>query len=121
MAIVGCGRKKKSMLELRSEVTYRPCNVAVYRVPLSACWSRVVSLIQNQKAARSEGPKPVMERRRVGFVNQQTMRNQEARVRTPRVDTKTALPPNFLNVVFIQDFEAKAKSGIQFFLPLKKH
>jgi hypothetical protein len=42
-------------------------------------------------------------------------------MRRPWVDTESALSPDFLNVVFVEDLEGQSEPRVEFLLPLQEH
>ena len=54
----------------------------------------VMGLVQNQKASRQERTQPLTQRVRVGWVDQEVVRYEEAAVRAPRIYAEAALAPH---------------------------
>ena len=83
VAVVRRGREEQPVLEPRGEVADGPGDLRVDGVFLAAGRGGVVGLVEDQQRAAAEVAQPVAQRRGVGFVDQQAVRDQEPRVRAP--------------------------------------
>src|SRR5690349_9701688 len=90
-------------------------------VPRSARWRCMMRFVEDQQTARMKSPQPISQRAGVGLVDQQTLRYKETRIRTPRIDSESTLPPYALQIVFVENLEPKTKTALQLFPPLQDH
>ena len=95
--------------------------LGVDSVLLATRWCCVVGFVQNEQRARTEIAQPIAQAGSVRFVDKQSVGDEEAGMGIPGVDTETALAPDPLDVVFIQNFELEAEPVGEFFLPLQQH
>ena len=80
--------------------------------------SSMVRFVENEHGAGTMLPEPVAQGRSVLFIAQQGVRDDELRVRCPRVDCVTAFATTIEEVVSVEDHEAEAEAGLHFALPL---
>jgi hypothetical protein len=66
-------RQKEPMFKLRGQVAYGTSYVRINRVTLTARRGSVMGFIQNEKTASAERSKPIVQRRRIGFIDEKTM------------------------------------------------
>ena len=100
------------MLEPRGQVADGPGDLRVDGVFLAARRGGVVGFVEDQQRAGAEVAEPVAQRAGVGLVDQQAVRDQEPRVRAPRVDAEAALAADPLHVVLVENLEDQAEAGL---------
>ena len=100
------------MLEARGKVTGGARDMAIDRVPLSAGWRRMMGLVKNQQATRTERPEPISKGRDIRFINEKALGDQESRVGCPRIHAEAAFAAHPLDVILIQDLEAQTESRV---------
>src|SRR5215467_1941140 len=108
------------MLETAREVANCSRNVRINGVALAARGCRMMRFVQNQQRAWPEYVQPIAQRSGIGLIHQQPVRNQKPRMRGPRVHAESALAPDILDVVLIQNLELQAETVLELFLPLQK-
>ena len=81
----------------------------------------MVSFVQNQKRTRAEIVEPGAHRTRVGLVDQQFVRNQEARESFPSVHGVSALAADFFHVGAVENLEGKTEATFHLIFPLQNH
>lgn len=109
------------MLESRCQVPHRTREIGVDTVAGGPRRRGVVRFVEDQERRGIEIAKPVAEWRRVGFVAQQRVRDDEPRVRRPRIDAEAALPALPHHVVAIQHLERQSEARVHFVAPLQHH
>ena len=121
MAVVGSCRQKQTMFKPLCEIPNGSGDLGVDGIALTARRSGVVRFVQDQEAPGTERAQPIRQRARIGLIDQQTVRDEESRVRGPGVDPKPPLSANVLDVVLVEYLEMEAEAAVQFFPPLEKH
>ena len=81
----------------------------------------MMGLIENQERSCAERPQPVAEWGDVGLVDQEAMGDEKSRMGGPWIYTETALSPDFLDVVFVEDLKGQSEPRVEFLLPLQEH
>lgn len=109
------------MLKPLCKIPNGPGDLGVDGIALAACGSRVVGFVQDQETPGTERTQPIRQRTRIGLIDQQTVGDEESRIRGPGVDPKTPLSANVLDIVLVEDLEIEAKSAVQFLPPLEEH
>jgi hypothetical protein len=115
------GREKQSVLETGCELANCPRDLRIDGVALAAGRGGVMGLIQDQQRAGAELTEPVAERVRVRLVDEQTLRNKEAGVRIPRVDTEAPFATDAGEVRLVENLECQAETVGHRVLPLQQH
>ncbi|MFI5460732.1 MAG: hypothetical protein ACHRXM_35415 [Isosphaerales bacterium] len=80
-----------------------------------------MSFVEDQERAGPEVAKPVAQGACVGFVDEQAVRDEEARVCSPWIDTVAPLLPDPGDVVLVEDLEDHSEAVFQLILPLQEH
>ncbi len=109
------------MLEAAGEVAHRARELRLDAVAPAARRRRVVRLVEDQQAPGQQRPEPLPHRVRVGRVDQEVVRDQEAAVRAPRVHAEAALAPHPRQVGAVEDLEHEAEALLELGLPLLEH
>src|SRR5438874_1591822 len=121
MSIVRCGREEQAMFESGSDFTYGPGYLRIDRVLRPARWGSMMGFIKNHQTAAAKCPKPIDQRTRVVFIDQEAMRDQKTGMRIPGIHTEAALASHSAYVILVENFEGQSKPGVQFLLPLNEH
>ena len=121
MTVVRRGGQEQSVLEPRGQVTDGAGDFRVDGIPRAAGRRGVVCLVEDEQRSGPEIAEPVTQRPGVGFIDQQAVRDKEARMRGPGVGAVAAFPADADNVVLVQHLEHQAETLFQFVLPLREH
>ena len=106
------------MLEAAAEIADGARELGLDAVAPAARRRRVVCFVQNQEAARRQVAEPLPHRVRIGRVNEQIVRYDEAAVRAPRVDPEATLAAHLGQVGAVKNHEQKAEALLHLRLPL---
>src|SRR5215203_3324943 len=90
MPVVRRRREEEPMFKPVCEISYCPSELALDGVPGPAGGSRVVRFVQDKEGAGAKFPKEVSQARDVGLLNNEGMRDDEARACGPRIDAEAA-------------------------------
>ena len=121
VAVVGRGREEQPVLEPPGQVADGPGDLRVDGVFRAARRGGVVGLVEDEQRAGAEVAQPVAQRGRIGLVDQQPVRDEEARVGRPGIDAVAPLLPDPGDVVLVEDLEDQAEAVLQLLLPLEEH
>src|SRR5438105_1387136 len=109
-----CCREEQTMLEASTKVADRACELRLDAVLTAARWCGVVRLIEDQQTPRQHRPEPLPHRIRVGRIDQEIVRYEEAAVRAPRVHSESALPAHPRQICSVEDFKDQSEAILQF-------
>ena len=121
VAVVRRGRQEQAVLETRGQVANGTGDLRVDGVLLPAGRRGMVGLVQDQQRAAAEVAQPIAQRAGIRLVDQQPVRDQESRVRAPRIHAVAPLAPRPRHVVLVENLEGQTEAGLQFVLPLREH
>ncbi len=106
------------MLEAAGEVAHRARELGLDAVAPAARRRGVVRLVEDQQAPGQQRPEPFPQRVRVGRVDQEVVRDEEAAVRAPGVHAEAALAAHPRQVGAVEDLEDEAEALLELGLPL---
>ena len=109
------------MLESVREAADRPRELTVDRIARAAGRRRVMSLVENQQRSGAEVLQQVAQAADVGFVRHQRMGDEEARSGRPWARAISALAPQDVEVLAVDDREGEPELRFEFVLPLADH
>ncbi len=119
--LCGVAERKSRCSNRPGQVADGPGDLGVDGVFGSARRGGVVGLVEDEQGAGPEVAKPVAQRRGVGFVDEQAVRDQEPGVGGPGVDAVASFPPDIGDVILVEDLEDHAEAGFELILPLQEH
>ena len=109
------------MLESARDVTDHPRELAVDGVLRAAGRSGMVRFVEDEQGPRTEFRQEIPQARRVGFVGEQTVRDDEPRPRRPRIHCEALQAAHQGEAVAVDDREGETELRFQFILPLDGH
>ena len=118
VAIVGRSGQEQAVLEAPAEIADGAGELGLDAVASAARRRRVVCFVQDQQAARRQLAQPLAHRIRVGRVDEQIVRHDEAAVGAPRVDPEATLAAHLRQIGAVKNDEQKAEAFLHLRLPL---
>jgi hypothetical protein len=109
------------VLEAASQITDGARKFRVDGVFHAARGGGVVRLIEDEHAARGKVTEVVTQAADVRLVDEKAMRDQEPRMRGPRVHAVATLTPYTRDVIAIENLEGQPKASLHLLAPLKEH
>src|SRR5439155_9498238 len=100
---------------------YRPGDLRVDRVTGTARRGGMVSFVEYEERTGPQLAEPVAQRAGVHLVDEETVRDQEARVGRPWVDPEATLLPHPRDVLTVEHDERETEARVELALPLIDH
>ena len=121
VAVVRRGGEKEAVFKAAGEIADDASELRVDGVARAAGGGGVVGFIEDEQRVRRQGAEPVAHRSAVVFVDEQLVRDEEARVSGPGVDAEAAFLADAFHVGAVHDLEDQAEAGFEFVFPLQQH